>query len=121
MKRGWRQIELFRDLARETFGSFANRYAEDDAVKRLIRVFETVGTAERAIDLVRALKPDYAFGEGLLDRLTRLMAKLEEEGRYTDSNTCWLALEALGANDPFARFNRALSEYKAANDASTHL
>lgn len=89
-----RQTNLFRELARKVHGSFANQWAEADAAKTLIKTFETLST-EQAIDLIRALQPHYSASEDTKGRLTRLMAKLEDEGRYTDANTVWLALEAL--------------------------
>jgi hypothetical protein len=90
-----RQAELFRELARKAHGgSFANQWAEADAAKTLIKAFEAV-TTEEAIDLKRAIQPHFAVGDSLKDRLTRLMNKLEDDGLYTDANTCWLALEQL--------------------------
>ncbi|RUW57163.1 hypothetical protein [Mesorhizobium sp. M8A.F.Ca.ET.021.01.1.1] len=90
-----RQAELFRELARKAHGgSFANQWAEADAAKTLIKAFESI-TTEEATDMIRALQPHYAAGDSLKDRLTRLMDKLENDGLYTDANTCWLALEQL--------------------------
>jgi hypothetical protein len=90
-----RQAELFRDLARKAHGgSFANQWAEADVAKTLIKAVEAV-TTEEFHDLKRALQPHYAVGDSVRDRLTRLMDKLENDGFYTDANTCWLALEQL--------------------------
>lgn len=91
--------ERLEALASQLF-SPANDFAKRDAVKRVLRFFEVLNPGEfremyRALYNEDAAVKEYDAITHPTERLRRLAFRLDDEGRYTDADICWLNLPNL--------------------------
>lgn len=88
-----------REIAVSLFPS-ANDWAVSEGVRNVCRFFESVNPGEyakvhRALFSRDASIKDYESICQIRDRLERLAVRLNDDGRYTDANICWLALSEM--------------------------
>lgn len=86
--------ERLETLASQLF-SPANQFAKRDAINRTVKFFEHVNPGEFR-EMYRALfnedysVKDYDVITRPTERLRKLAFRLDDEGRYTDADICWL-------------------------------
>lgn len=91
--------EELRNLAIDLYPS-ANEFAIAEGVGRILRFLAAVDPAKYR-DLWRALynhdatEKEWSAIEPIPDRLEKLAIRLGDEGRYTDENICFGALEII--------------------------